>query len=138
MIIWILLIIMIAIAIAITLGIVFGYMKNENYRKGLFIGISIFLILLGFCMILASFYNSDIADLRAEYENIMLYNEMVENSENEQVRFGHYEKIMAFNEKYNSLQEVEKNPFLGSLLPKNWSSNISPIEFQFRGVDYVG
>ncbi len=138
MIIWILLIALVVTAAAIMVGIIFGRAKSKNYRNGIFVGVGICAVLMAFCMILGSIYHADVNELQAQYNDIMLYNEVVELCDNEQVRFGHYEKIEAFNEAYDRLAVIEEDFMFGTLFPKNWSADIGKIDFYFRGVSYEG
>lgn len=136
MIIWILLIALVITAAAILVGAVFGRAKSKNYRRGIYVGVGICAILIAFCMIVGGIYHSEVSELQAQYNDIMLYNEVVELCENEQVRFGHYEKIAAFNEEYDRLAVIEEDFMFGTLFPKNWSENMGKIDFYFRGVNY--
>lgn len=136
MIIWILLIALIVTVAAILLGVVFGRAKNKSYRKGLYVGIAICVGLITFCLILGGIYNSELNELKSNYNDIMLYNEVVELCENEQVRFGHYEKIEAYNDAYDSFAISAENFMFGTLIPTDWSEDIGKIDFYFRGVDY--
>lgn len=136
MIIWILLIALVVTAAATLVGIVFGRAKSKSYRKGIYIGVGICAALFVFCMILGGIYHSDMSELQAQYDDIMLYNEVVELCENEQVRFGHYEKIEAFNEAYDRLAVIEEDFMFGALFPENWSADMGKIDFYFRGVNY--
>lgn len=138
MIIWILLIALVATAVAILVGVVFGRAKSKGYRRGIYAGVSACAILMAFCMILSGIYHSEVNELQAQYDDIMLYNEVVELCENEQVRFGHYEKIATFNDAYDRLAVMEENFMFGTLFPKNWSADMGKIEFYFRGVNYGG
>lgn len=136
MIIWILLIALVVTAAAILVGSVFGHAKSKSYRRGIYVGVGICAALIVFCMILGGIYNSEVNELQAQYNDIMLYNEVVELCENEQVRFGHYEKIEAFNEAYDRLAVIEEDFMFGALFPKNWSADMGKIDFYFRGVNY--
>ena len=137
MIIWILLIAMVITGAAILVGIVFGHAKSKNYRRGIYIDAGICAALLAFCVILGNIYHSEVNELQAQYNDIMLYHEIIELSDNEQVRFGHYEKVEAFNEAYDRLAVIEKDFMFGTLFPKDWSANMGPIDFYFRGVGYT-
>ena len=136
MIIWILLIALIMTTISIVLGFIFGYTKNRNFRKGISTGVAICLCLILFCSTLGGIYSGQVNALKTEYENIMLYNEVVSDCDNEEVRFGHYEKIHEYNENYNHMVEIAANGFFGVLVPKNWSNDCGPITFYFRGANY--
>jgi low affinity Fe/Cu permease len=138
MIIWILLIALVVTAAAILVGSVFGRIKSKGYRRGIYVGIGICAALITFCIVLGGIYHSDVNELQAQYDDIMLYNEIVELCENEQVRFGHYEKIQAFNDAYDRLVVIEEDFMFGTLFPKNWSADMGKIDFYFRGVSYEG
>ena len=138
MIIWILLIALVVTGAAILVGSVFGRAKSKSYRKGIYAGVGICAVLITFCMILGGIYYSEVSELQAQYNDIMLYNEVVELCENEQVRFGHYEKIEAFNEAYDRLAAIEEDFMFGALFPKDWSADMGKIDFYFRGVNYGG
>lgn len=138
MIIWILLIALVVTVAAILVGSVFGRTKFKSYRRGIYVGIGICAVLIAFCTVLGSIYQSEISELQAQYDDIMLYNETVELCENEQVRFGHYEKIKAFNEAYDRLAVIEEDFMFGALFPEDWSAGMGKINFYFRGVNYGG
>lgn len=138
MIIWILLIALVVTAAAILVGSAFDRVKSKSYRRGVYIGISICAVLMAFCMVLGNIYHSEVNELQAQYNDIMLYNEIVEMCDNEQVRFGHYEKIKVFNEEYDRLAMLEEDFMFGTLFPKNWSTGMGKIDFYFRGVSYEG
>ena len=138
MIIWILLIALVVTTAAILVGSVFGRTKSKSYRNGIYAGVGICAALIVFCMILGGIYHSEVNELQAQYNDIMLYNEVVELCDNEQVRFGHYEKIEAFNEAYDRLAVIEEDFIFGALFPKNWSADMGKIDFYFRGVNYEG
>lgn len=133
---WIVLTTFIVTVIAIVLGIVFGYTKNTGYRKFIYVSAATCALLIAFCIILAGFYSNEVAELQSEYNDIMLYHGIINDSINEQARFGHYEKIYNFNTEYKNLMLVSENEFFGALFPQHWSENMEPIEFQFRGVNY--
>ena len=49
----------------------------------------------------------------------------------EKARFGHYEKVKAFNDQYEYMEKIAENPLFGKLVPKNWNKNMEPIDFYF-------
>ena len=138
MIIWILLIALVITAAIILVGSVFGCTKSKSYRRGIYVGVGICVALIAFCMILGGIYHSEVNELQTQYNDIMLYNEVVELCDNEQVRFGHYEKIEAFNDAYDRLAVIEENFMFGTLFPEDWSADMGKINFYFRGVNYGG
>ena len=133
MIIWILLVACIITAITIVLGIAFGYTKNRGFRKCIFTGVGICAILMTFCMVLGGIYANDVADLKAQYEDIMLYHEVVNECDDEAVRFGHYEKVYDFNERYHEMEVIADGDIFGALVSADWSDGFGPITFVFRG-----
>lgn len=136
MIIFILLIALVVTAAAILVSSMSGRTKSKSYRRGIYIGVGICAALIAFCMVLGGVYHSEVSELQAQYDDIMLYNEIVELCDNEQVRFGHYERIEAFNEAYDHLAELEESFMFGVLFPKDWSADMGKIDFYFRGVNY--
>lgn len=130
------------IALVVTVGVFVAGARTHNlrktkaYRKSLCICAVVCAALIIFCLILGDIYNSKVNKLQAQYDNIMLYNEIVELCDSEQVRFGHYEKIEAFNEAYDYLAELEEGFMFGVLFPKDWSADMGKIDFYFRGVNY--
>ena len=133
MIIQILLAACIITAITIVLGIAFGYTKNRDFCKCIFTGVGICAILMTFCMILGGIYANDVADLKTQYEDIMLYHEVVNECDDETVRFGHYEKVYDFNERYHEMEIIADGEVFGALVSADWSNGFGPIDFVFRG-----
>jgi hypothetical protein len=84
-------------------------------------------------VVLGSIYANDVADLKAQYEDIILYHEVVSECDDEAVRFGHYEKVCAFNERYHEMEVIADGDIFGALVSADWSDEISPIIFVFRG-----
>jgi low affinity Fe/Cu permease len=135
MIVYIFLIALIIVVAAILVGSVFGYTKSKSYRRNIYIGAAACAALFALCVFVSGIYNANVSELQAQYNDIMLYNELVEWCDNEQVRFGHYEKIAAFNEEYDRLAETEEGLMFGTLFPKYWSADIDKIDFDFRGMN---
>lgn len=134
--IYVLLAILLVTIAATVCMLAFDMQKNKTFRFWTHIGIIISGILIAFSMILGSIYRNDIDKLKAQYNDIMLYHEVVSECNNEQVRFGHYEKISEFNKAYNEMVAAESNVWFGGLLPSNWSEDMAVINFYFRGVNY--
>lgn len=123
------------ITVALLVGSVVGPAKSKNYHKWTYIGVGVCVVLFALCIILNGEFSSEVNELQAQYDDIMLYNEIVELSDNEQVRFGHYEKIEDFNEEYDRLVGIDESTMFGNLFPKDWSTDMSKIDFNFRGVN---
>lgn len=138
MLIYVLLIALIVTAIAFILGIVFGYAKQRKYRRYLNIGLVVCAVLAAFCITLGCIHANDVKTVKAEYDTIMLYNDLVDACDDEEVRFGHYERICAYNEKYTEIEEASMSFWFGNLFPKDWKDTIKYVDFNFRGSSYVG
>lgn len=127
------------IAIAATVCMkVFGYCGNKGYRKMLSVNYIVCAVLLVLCVMGSCIFTNGVNNLQNEYDDIMLYHNIVSDSTNEEVRFGHYEKVTDFNSRYYSMLEAAENSWYGVLIAADWSENMEPIEFYFRGVDYAG
>lgn len=134
--IYVLLAVLLVTAAAMICMMVFGMQKNKTYRFWTRVGVIASAMLVTFCLVLGSIYSHDVTKLQTQYNDIMLYHDVVSNCENEQVRFGHYEKIADFNSAYNRMVAIENDNWFGGLLPSDWSKDMSVIEFYFRGVNY--
>lgn len=92
------------------------------------------------CLIGAAVCSNQIADLRAEHDHIMIYYDVVDQCENEYVRFDFYQEVEDYNAAYATAVKDTASPWRGAFYPKDWQEEIMPIEFYLRtGVeDYVG
>ena len=104
--IYVLLAVLLVTAAAMICMMVFGLQKNKTYRFWTRAGVVASAILVTFCLVLGSIYSHDVANLQTQYNDIMLYHDVVSNCENEQVRFGHYEKISEFNNAYKCIRKA--------------------------------
>jgi glucan phosphoethanolaminetransferase (alkaline phosphatase superfamily) len=75
---------------------------------------------------------NDISTLKAEYEHITLYYNIVNESDNEYVRFDFYQRIKDYNVRYMNLQNNTKSAWIGAFYPKGWDSEIGLIDFMLR------
>lgn len=134
MMLYILLISLAVLVLAILLGCVFGYTKNTFYRKSV-CAITVVSIILGIsCCVTSNSLNSTAAELQEQYDNIKLYQDVVITCDDEEVRFGHYEKIKSFNSDYLILENKSENFWIGNLLKDGWTADMDTIEFPFRGM----
>ena len=83
--------------------------------------------------------NAEINHMRAEYDKLTLYQTVVEQTDNEYVRFDFYQSVTEYNTRYENVVDKAQSIWLGVLYPKNWAEQIAPIEFHLNGgCDYVG
>lgn len=130
--------ILICTAAAIICTAVFGLQKNRTMRRICAIGLVLCLICLGISSLGRVCTNNDTGRVIAQYEDLTLYFNTVNNSSNEYVRYDYYNKVQEYNATYQNLIEATEDPVFGCLYPKNWFINIGPIDFQLHGDDYAG
>ena len=66
---------------------------------------------------------------RQEYESITMYNTVVEQSYNAELRQYHQERVQEWNEKYTEYEKERKNIFLGLLFRPNIYKDCNLIDF---------
>ena len=75
---------------------------------------------------------NDINALKAESEHISLYYNIVNESDNEYVRFDFYQRVKDYNVRYTNLQNNTKSVWIGAFYPEGWDSEIGLIDFMLR------
>lgn len=89
-----------------------------------------FALVLGTVSVIAgAVCDNDINNLKAESEHINLYYNTVLYTDNEYVRFDFYQRVQDYNSSYAELQEKSKSIWIGAFYPKDWDTEILPIEF---------
>jgi RsiW-degrading membrane proteinase PrsW (M82 family) len=96
------------------------------------------LLLGGFCGFYSALMNNKIADMRDAYKDIMIYDNVIQSTLDESARFGHYEKVKAFNNNYLLMERCSKSAWTGKLILKNWNENMNYVDFYFLNVEYAG
>lgn len=82
--------------------------------------------------------HGEINNLKAEYDKLTLYQIVVEQTDNEYVRFDFYQSVMEYNKKYEKVVDTAQSIWFGALYPKDWAEKIAPIEFCLNGGMYAG
>ena len=82
--------------------------------------------------------HGEINHLQAEHDKLTLYQTVVEQTDNEYVRFDFYQDVMKYNQKYENAVDKAQSIWLGALYPKDWAEQIAPIEFYLNGGTYAG
>lgn len=82
--------------------------------------------------------HGEINHLKAEYDKLTLYQTVVEQTDNEYVRFDFYQSVMEYNKKYEKVVDTAQSIWFGVLYPKGWAEQIAPIEFYLNGGMYAG
>ena len=118
-----------------------AFKYNEGWLNRIVIAaLTLFVIFAACCFIGAAICSGEIADLRDEYDHIMIYYDVVDQCVNEYVRFDFYQEVEDYNAKYAATVKSATGPWKGAFYPENWQEEILPIEFYLRtGVeDYAG
>lgn len=119
--------------------LVFRY--NEAWLNRVIIMALCLVVMFGAsCLIGVAVCSREIAELRAEYDQIMIYYDVVDQCENEYVRFDFYQEVEDYNIAYAAVVKSAASPWKGEFYPENWQEKIAPIEFYlWTGVeDYAG
>lgn len=82
--------------------------------------------------------HGEINRLKAEHDKLTLYQTVVEQTDNEYVRFDFYQSVMEYNRKCENAIDKAQSIWLGALYPKDWAEQIAPIEFYLNGGMYAG
>lgn len=82
--------------------------------------------------------HGEINRLKAEHDKLTLYQTVVEQTDNEYVRFDFYQSVAEYNKKYENAVDKAQSIWFGALYPKNWAEQIAPIEFYLHDDMYVG
>lgn len=82
--------------------------------------------------------HGEINYLKAERDKLALYQTVVEQTDNEYVRFDFYQDVMEYNAKYENAVDKAQSIWLGALYPKDWAEQVAPIEFYLNGDMYAG
>ena len=127
-------VILAAVAVGLTIcGKLFGAIEYKAYAVILWITI-IATILFGcisfFC---ASQFEGQNRDIHTMYEDLIIYNDIVQTSDDEAVRFAHYERVKEYNEDYKRLEKTSKSKWVGFFVKKDWNVDVAPIEFYLFG-----
>lgn len=123
-------------AVAAGLGIcgkLFGAIEYKAYAVILWITI-IATALFG-CIGLFCFdqFSEQNRDIHTMYEDLIIYNDVVQTSDDESTRFAHYERVKEYNEDYKRLEKTSKSKWVGFFVKKDWNADVAPIEFYLFG-----
>ncbi len=135
---YVLLAILICTAAAIVCTAVFGMQKNKTMRSICAIGLILCVIGMGIFGVGHACTNIETNNIVAQYEDLMLYYNTVNYSSNEYVRYDYYNKVQAYNATYQNLIEATEDSVFGCLYPRDWYTDIGPIDFQLHGDEYAG
>lgn len=133
-----LLIFLIAALGSIVIMAVFGMQKNKTLRRVVVTTVVGAIACLVVCMGVGFSIKDDMQDCKAEYTDLMLYYNTVDNSVNEYVRYNYFNKVQEYNKWYANLASFKDDFFFGNLVHESWLDGCGMIDFQLHGDEYVG
>lgn len=71
-------------------------------------------------------------DLHQEYNDILIYYDLIDTCDNEYVRFDFYNRVAQYNDRYEALREDTDSIWVGALYPDNWYEEFGTIDFLLR------
>lgn len=72
------------------------------------------------------------ASLQNEYNNLMVYYDIVNSSTDEVVRYNYYTNVLNYNEQCRQLQEDNKNFWIGCFMTDEEMDTLPAIDFYLR------
>lgn len=133
-----LLIFLIAALASIVVMLVFGMRTNKTLRRIVATALVGTIISFALCMAIGAGVKADAAKCQAEYTDLMLYYNTVDNSANEYVRYNYFNKVQEYNDWYAKLVAFESDFWIGNLMHESWLDGCGLIDFQLHGDEYVG
>lgn len=133
-----LLIFLIAALASIVMMLVFGMRANKTLRRVVATALVGAIISFALCMAIGAGIKTDAEKCQAEYTDLMLYYNTVDNSANEYVRYNYFNKVQEYNDWYAKLVTFESNFWIGNLMHESWLDGCGLIDFQLHGDEYVG
>lgn len=125
-------------AVTVVVGVAFGYQKNATLKTVFSFAMGAAILLGAFSLILGSIFSNKVTILKETHSDLTLYQPLVEETENEYIRYNFFNEVNEYNEKYDEVVEIAANKWYGALVPKHWNTNIDTIEFRLNGVQYKG
>lgn len=132
-----LMVFLIAAVASIIIMLTFGMRTNKTLRKIVTIALIGSIVYFAMCIGIVIGVKCDTAKCQAEYIDLMLYYNTVDNSTNEYVRYNYFNKVQEYNEWYARLAAYESNFWIGNLMHESWLNGCSLIDFQLHGDEYA-
>lgn len=88
-----------------------------------------------FCILSAAFASNmrgELAILQNEYNDLMVYYDIVNNSTDEVVRYDYYTDVLDYNERCHRLQKDNKSFWIGCFMTDEEMENLPTINFYLR------
>lgn len=81
---------------------------------------------------------SDLQSMADRYDDLMLYYNTVVYSDNEYVRYDYFNKVKAYNEKYDAIIRASESKWTGWFYPAEQVAKLNPIDFTLHGDNLYG
>ena len=88
------------------------------------------------CPIVRSDFKSECKEKQQEYEELMLYKDLVEESDSERVRYDFYQKVENWNTRYYNAARLAEDEQFQNWFGMYWCNyyyGTGPIEFELKG-----
>jgi hypothetical protein len=111
---------------------IFAPARVTQYKTLCRVSMSIGIVLISFVIFLSFAANVSESTNVDEYEMLELYQEAVETSNNEYLRFDYYERVNNWNEFFTNYQNFKSNIWLAPPFMPDLSENAGLIHFFLR------
>ncbi len=125
-------------AVTVVLGVAFGYHKNATLKNVFAAAMFVALMIGVFSFVLNRNFNSEVVALKDTYNNLTIYQPLVEETENEYIRYNFFIDVNEYNKQYEKVKAIANNKWYGALVPKHWNTDVELIEFKLNGIVYKG
>ena len=122
--------------IAVIVGVVFGYTKTKFIRTVILLSVVVAIVSGIACLGIGCAYGNKVDALKAEFNDLTLYQPLVEETYNEYIRYDFYDKVNDYNQRYENVANFAENAWFGALVNANWSDGFGPISFYLHGGAY--
>jgi hypothetical protein len=88
------------------------------------------------CPMVRSDFSSECKEKQQEYEELMLYKDLVEESDSERVRYDFYKKVENWNTRYHNAARLAEDEQFQNWFGMYWCNyyyGTGPIEFELKG-----
>lgn len=131
----VLLIALILTAAAIIVPATFHY-KSKWLHYAVCVGLAVCIVFGASCVCVGNGARNDAAWLKTESADIQLYYNTVVYSDNEYVRYDFYDRVVAYNHRYEAYQNAVENPWTSWLFDADVLTDCAPIQFELNTGTY--
>ena len=113
-----------------------GYMVDGFWGALLAFLLAASIVVIMLCPVVRSDFKNSCIKTQKEYEELMLYKELVNESDNERIRYDYYQKIENWNTRYEKAGELAQGEQFQNWFGGYWCNKFygtGPIEFELKG-----